>query len=86
MNILYFHTIKPLDTDLLGRFAATRILVIHDAFGLFEAINAARPVRAKYHGLRDEFCCHYGSLEDIRRKLGIDPEGIRNCINAELGG
>ena len=86
VNVLYFHTIKPLDVDLLSRFAQTRIVVIHDAFGLFEAINAAGPLRTIYRGLPDQFCCYYGGLEDIRKKLGLDPEGIRNFVRAELGG
>jgi transketolase len=80
VNVLYFHTIKPLDTDLLDRFTGTRIIVVHDAFGLFEAINAARPVKATYHGLPDEFCCWYGTLADIRRKVGLDVAGIRCAV------
>lgn len=84
VNILYFHTIKPLDVHLLERFAETRILVVHDAFGLFEAINASCSVKAEYHGLPDGFCCYYGTLQDIRRKLRLDPEGIKNRIGEAL--
>ena len=84
VNILYFPTIKPLDVHLLKRFAETRVVVVHDAFGLFEAISTACPVRAEYHGLPDSFCCYYGTLEDIRRKLGLDPEGIRNRVRGAL--
>jgi len=84
VNILYFHTIKPLDRDLLDRFAGTRIIVVHDAFGLFEAINAACSVKTEYHGLPDEFCCYYGTLEDIRRRLGLDSYGIRHTVENTL--
>jgi transketolase len=84
VNVLYFHTIKPLDTGLLERFAATKIVVVHDAFGLLGAINSAGPLQTVYHGLPDEFCCYYGTTEDIRRKLALDPEGIRNRICTEL--
>lgn len=87
VNILYFHTIKPLDVQLLKRFSGNRIIVIHDAFGLFEAINASFPTLAEYHGLPDRFCCDYGTLEDIRRKIGLDVYGIRqkveNCLNGK---
>jgi transketolase len=84
VNILYFHTIKPIDGDLLGRFSGTRMIVVHDAFGLFEAINAACSAKTEYHGLPDEFCCYYGTLEDIRQKLGLDAEGIRERIEIVL--
>ncbi|MCX5809853.1 MAG: hypothetical protein NTX36_10870 [Proteobacteria bacterium] len=84
VNIIYFHTIKPFDRDLLERFAGTRIIVVHDAFGLFEAINATCSVKAEYHGLPDEFCCYYGTLEDIRRKLGLDAAGIRCAVETTL--
>ena len=84
VNIIYFHTIKPLDVQLLERFTGTRIIVVHDAFGLFEAINASCSVKANYHGLPDHFCCYYGTCEDIRRKLRLDPDGIKNLIGGSL--
>lgn len=84
VNILYFHTLKPFDAQLIKRFADTKIIVVHDAFGLFEAVNASCPVAAEYHGLPDEFCCYYGTLEDIRRKLGLDAAGIRSTIKGSL--
>ena len=84
VNIIYFHTIKPLDVQLLQRFSDTRILIVHDAFGLFEAINGACSAKTEYHGLPDEFCCYYGTLEDIRRKIGLDVSGIRTRIESAL--
>ena len=45
---------------------------------------AARPVGAVYHGLPDAFCCWYGTLNDIRRKIGLDPEGIRKKLELML--
>jgi transketolase len=84
VNILYFPTIKPMDRELLARFADTRFVVVHDAFGLFEAINASSPVAAVYHGLPDDFCCHYGTLRDIRGKLGLDAAGIRSRVEASI--
>jgi transketolase len=84
VNIIYFHTIKPLDRDLLDRFAGTKIIVVHDAFGLFEAVNTACSAKTIYHGLPDRFCCYYGTAKNIRNKLGLDAEGIRNVILNEL--
>jgi transketolase len=80
VNVIYFHTIKPLDKDLLKRFNDTDFIVIHDAYGLFEAINAASRVKVSYHGLPDDFCCYYGTLADVRRKMGLDTAGIRRYI------
>ncbi len=84
VNILYFHTIKPLDVQLLKRFCNTRILVVHDAFGLFEAINASCTALTEYHGLPDQFCCYYGTLEDIRKKIGLDVHGIRLRVETSV--
>jgi transketolase len=84
VNLLYFHTIKPLDAQVLSRYADTQILVIHDAFGLFEAISTTINAKVKYYGIPDKFCCFYGTLEDIRKLLGLDAEGIRNTIQKEL--
>lgn len=85
-NLLYFHTIKPLDTEILARYSNTKILVVHDAFGLFEAISSASQAKVKYFGIPDKFCSYYGTLEDIRRLLGLDTPGIRNIIQKELDG
>jgi transketolase len=84
VNILYFHTIKPLDRQLLDRFAHTKLLIVHDAHGLFEAINAECASSSQYHGLPDGFCCYYGTLQDIRRQLKLDAPGIRKRIGEML--
>lgn len=85
VNLLYFHTIKPLDTKVLSQYANNQILVIHDAFGLFEAICSAVVAKVKYFGIPDQFCCFYGTLNDIRKSLGLDSLGIRKMIQKELG-
>ena len=84
LNLLYFHTIKPFDAELLAGFSGTNLLVIHDAFGLFEAVNAAVCGKTSYHGLPDQFCCHYGTLTEIREKLGLDIRGIRERVEGSL--
>jgi transketolase len=84
VNLVYFHTIKPIDRELIARFADTKILVIHDAFGLHEAINEVPGLRTYYHGLPDAFCGWYGTLGDIRKKLGLDVESLRELIQSTL--
>jgi len=81
VNILYFPTIKPFDKDLISRYSHTRFLVIHDAFGLHEALTACG-VSASYHGLPDAFLCCYGKLNDIRADIRLDPAGIREAVTA----
>ncbi len=84
VNIVYFHTIKPIDRDLIERFRDTRIIVIHDAFGLYEAILEVPNLTASYHGLPDEFCSWYGKLNDIRKKIGLDTEAIESVVQHAL--
>lgn len=86
VNLLYFHTIKPIDHALLATFAGTRMLVVHDAFGLQEAVHEVPGLSVAYHGLPDEFCGWYGRLEDIRAKLGLDVRGIKEKIISALNG
>src|SRR3972149_1529303 len=38
VNVIYVHTIKPFDHEILGRFAHTDLRVVHDSFGLHEAV------------------------------------------------
>ena len=80
VNLVYFHTLKPIDRETIERFRDTRILVVHDAFGLHEAINEVPDIRTRYHGLPDQFCGWYGTLHDIRKRIGLDVEGIRNAV------
>jgi transketolase len=84
VNLVYFHTIKPIDRDLIAKYANTRILVVHDAFGLQEAIHEVPGVRTSYHGLPDAFCGWYGRLEDIRKKIGLDAVSIRERVQKSL--
>ena len=84
INLLYFHTIKPIDRELLVKFAGTRMLVVHDAFGLKEAVHEVSGLSVAYHGLPDEFCGWYGKLEDIRGKIGLDVKGIKEKIVTTL--
>jgi transketolase len=80
VNLVYFHTIKPIDREVITKFRDTEILVIHDAFGLYEAVCEVPGLSASYHGLPDEFCSWYGTLDDIRKKIGLDTDSIREVI------
>lgn len=81
VNLVYFHTLKPIDTELIRRFRDTRIVVVHDAFGLKEAVCEVPELRVVFHGMPDAFCASYGTLQDIRRQLGLDPAGIREFVS-----
>lgn len=80
VNLVYFHTIKPIDRETIKRFQNTKILVVHDAFGLSEAIHEVPNMTVSYHGLPDQFFSCYGTLEKIRQKIGLDVEGIKTAI------
>jgi transketolase len=84
VNLVYFHTIKPIDKEIISRFRSSEIMVIHDAFGLYEAICEVPSLSVSYHGLPDEFCTCYGKLPDVRKKIGLDVESIRELIRQKI--
>jgi len=84
VNLVYFHTIKPIDKEIISRFKSSEILVIHDAFGLYEAICEVPNLSVSYHGMPDEFCTWYGTLHDVRKKIGLDTESIREVVRRNI--
>lgn len=80
VNVVSFHTLKPIDKDIIERFRHTRILVVHDAYGLREAINDVPGLQTAYHGVQDIFCGWYGTVHDIRAQLGLDVKGIYTVV------
>jgi transketolase len=84
VNLVYFHTLKPIDKELIAKFAHTKILVIYDAFGLYEAICEVPHLSLSYHGLPDQFCSSYGTLKEIRESLGLDPGSIKKIALRHL--
>lgn len=84
VNLLYFHTLKPIDTALLRRYAHTRFVVIHDAHGLFEAVTDIGGVTATSCALPDEFMSCYGKLSDVRAQAGLDVPTLRKKIEEQL--
>ena len=79
-NLIYYNVLKPFDAEPLQRFKDTKIKVVHDAFGLFEAVceNIDAPVEKL--GLPDRFCCSYGTIDDVRKFAGLDSKSIREYL------
>ncbi|MBI4806788.1 MAG: hypothetical protein HY795_16330 [Desulfovibrio sp.] len=84
VNLVYHHTIKPLDAATVERFRDTHILSFHDAFGLKEALADIPELRVTGYGLRDEFCTCYGRVGDMRSMLGLDAASIRETVRRKL--
>ena len=84
VNLVYFHTIKPVDKDTILRFKDTRIIVFHDAFGLYEAVCEVPGLNVKYYGLPDEFCNWYGDVNSIRKHIGLDAGSIKYTLLKEI--
>lgn len=80
VNLLYFHTLKPFDHELIMRFRDTRLLVVEDANGLYQAVCEIPDLRVARHGLPDRFLSYYGTLEEIQMAIGLDPVGIRQAV------
>lgn len=85
VNLVYFHTIKPIDKEIIVRFRYTEILVIHDAFGLYEAVCEVPNINTRLRNIGDNFCSWYGTLDQIRNKVGLDVESIREYVRKKLG-
>ena len=84
VNLVYFNTIKPIDAEIINHFKNTKIVVVHDAFGLYESICSVPEIHAKYFGIGDCFYSSYGTLQDIRKEIGLDIQGIRAFLQNEL--
>lgn len=84
VNLVYFHTIKPIDRGVIMRFKDTEIIVIHDALGLYEAVCEVAGINVRFHGLGDYFCNWYGTLDQIRKKVGLDVQGIKDALQKRL--
>ncbi|WP_319582634.1 hypothetical protein [uncultured Pseudodesulfovibrio sp.] len=84
VNIVYFGTIKPFDAAALEPFRAGHILVVHDAYGLYESVAAVPGLDLHSHRPGDAFCSCYGTLPEIRHSLKLDPEGIREAVKGVM--
>jgi transketolase len=84
VNLVYFHTIKPIDKEIIETFRHTTILVIHDAFGLYEAICEVPGLTIFRHAMPDDFYSRYGTLAEARKQIGLDPESLNRTIQKIL--
>ena len=84
VNLVYFHTIKPMDKKIITRFRHTKIVVIHDAFGLYEAVCEVPDIHVSGYNTGDNFCALYGTLKEIRTEVGLDPKSIREHVQRKL--
>ena len=80
VNLVYFHTIKPIDKELIEKYRNTEIVVVQDAFGLYESISDVPNLNISSYGMHDCFCCCYGTLTQIRENLGLDISSLRNLL------
>ena len=84
VNLVYFHTIKPIDKELICKFRDTELLVIHDAFGLYEAVCEVPDIKVSVHNIGDNFYSWYGRLDQIRKGAGLDANSIREYVQKKL--
>jgi transketolase len=84
VNLVYFHTIKPIDKEIILRFQNTKILVFHDAFGLYEAVCEVPNLSVSNHSFPDEFYSCHGTVHDARQKIGLDTESIKEVVRREI--
>jgi transketolase len=84
VNLVYFHTIKPIDKEIISRFKSTKILVFHDAFGLYEAVCELPNLSISNHSFPDEFYDCHGTVHDARQKIGLGTESIRKVVRREI--
>lgn len=84
VNLVYFNTIKPIDIKKLQKFINTKILVISESYGLYEAITQIDGIYADFYGVKDFFYNTYGNIEDLRNKIGLDVKSIKKIIKKNL--
>ncbi|MDQ3000788.1 MAG: hypothetical protein M3Y08_05965 [Fibrobacterota bacterium] len=89
VEVLYFHTIKPFDADLVRKSVekTRRVLSIEEASehgGVYErvlrattGIDGARHVQMAI----DDFIHGYGTHQELCEKIGFTPQGIVNRMN-----
>lgn len=92
-EILYIHTIRPLDNDLIRASVSKtrRVLVVEEHMrsgGLGDdVLRATRDIQnVEYSSLSipDTFVTEYGSYQDHCRRLGLTREGILDRVKADF--
>ncbi|MFZ5807095.1 MAG: transketolase family protein [Verrucomicrobiota bacterium] len=80
VNLLYFHTLKPFDHELVSQFSNTTLAVVHDTHGLHEAVCETANRSVFKLGLPDAFCCSYGKIDDARNFAGLSIASIKEFL------
>jgi transketolase len=89
VDVVYLHTIEPLDVELVRRSAAKtkRVLCVeeHSVRGglgaaVSEAIEGLSGITMTRLGIPRDFQSQYGTAEQIRRDLGLDTVGVAHAI------
>ena len=84
VNLVYFHTIKPVDKEVIASFKETNIVVVQDALGLYEAICEVPGLTVFRHGIQEQFYHSYGKVEDARRHWGLDAQAINDTVQGYI--
>lgn len=93
-EVLYYHTIKPFDFELLrtSAFKTKHVLTIEEASAHDGIFNLALRATIGLDGVRfaqmaiDDFVHGYGSYEDLCRRHGFYPEGIIGKMETAFSG
>jgi len=89
VEIIYIHTIKPLDGELIINSAlkTKRILIVEEASirgGLGDEVSMAvghlQGISSYRMGIGDSFITYYGTYDEICKKIGMDSIGIANKV------
>lgn len=92
VELIYIHTIRPLDTDLICTSVnkTKRVLVVEEHMqsggmgdDILRAINGIEGVKFSSLAIPDRFVTEYGSYEEHCEALGLSPNGIIRKIRDE---
>lgn len=93
-EILYVHTIQPLDTGAIRRSVAKtgRVVVIEEHMrngglgdSVLQAICDIRPMAFASVAIPNAFVTGYGSYNEHCEQLGLTPDGILRTVKKEFG-
>jgi transketolase len=94
-RVLHMHTVKPLDTEAVLKYASDASLVVTAEEGtLMGGLGSAVAECLMEHGLAvpfkrlgipDRFPEHYGSQDDLMRTYGLQPDQIADTVRSYLG-
>lgn len=94
VEVLYIHTIRPLDTDLIRVSVSKtrRVLVIEEHMqsgslgdDVLRTTRDIPDVSYSFANIPDTFVTGYGSYQDHCEKLGLTPGGILSRVKADFG-